>query len=77
MEHVIRQTLIALRMSERLGLDESEHAAVYYAGLLAWVGCHTDAYEKAKWFGDDIAVKADLFHIVDRGPATFAAVISG
>ena len=59
MEHVIRQTLIALRMSERLGFDESERAVVYYSGLLAWVGCHTDAYEQAKWFGDDIALKAD------------------
>ncbi len=63
MEHVIRQTLIALRMSERLGLDESERVVVYYAGLLAWVGCHTDAYEQAKWFGDDLSIKAEVFHV--------------
>ena len=68
MEHVIRQTLIALRMSERLGLDESERAVVYYAGLLAWVGCHTDAYEQAKWFGDDIAIKAESFHVAKPTP---------
>jgi hypothetical protein len=68
MEHVIRQTLIALRMSERLGLDESQRAVVYYSGLLAWVGCHTDAYEQAKWFGDDIALKADGFMVSDPGP---------
>src|SRR5919199_273335 len=66
MEHVIRQTLIALRMSEQLGFDEAERAVVYYAGLLAWVGCHTDAYEQAKWFGDDLAVKAN-FRLIDRG----------
>jgi HD-GYP domain-containing protein (c-di-GMP phosphodiesterase class II)/DNA-binding CsgD family transcriptional regulator len=69
MEHVIRQTLIALRMSERLGVEESERAVVYYSGLLAWVGCHTDAYEQAKWFGDDIAVKADGFLVDEAGPA--------
>ena len=69
MEHVIRQTLIALRMSERLGFEESERAVVYYSGLLAWVGCHTDAYEQAKWFGDDIAVKADGFLVDEAGPA--------
>ena len=23
------------------------------------MGCHTDAYEQAKWFGDDIALKHD------------------
>ena len=68
MEHVIRQTLIALRMSELLGLDESERKVVYYSGLLAWVGCHTDAYEQAKWFGDDITVKADGFLVADPGP---------
>ena len=69
MEHVIRQTLIALRMSEQLGFEESERAVVYYSGLLAWVGCHTDAYEQAKWFGDDIAVKADGFLVEETGPA--------
>jgi HD-GYP domain-containing protein (c-di-GMP phosphodiesterase class II) len=69
MEHVIRQTLIALRMADRLGLDETDRVAVYYAGLLAWVGCHTDAYEQAKWFGDDLAVKADGFLVDDAGPA--------
>ncbi len=66
MEHVIRQTLLALRMGALLGLDEAQRAVVYYAGLLAWVGCHTDAYEQAKWFGDDLAVKAN-FRRVDRG----------
>ena len=68
MEHVIRQTLIALRMGELLGLDDADRKVVYYAGLLAWVGCHTDAYEQAKWFGDDITVKADGFLVADPGP---------
>jgi hypothetical protein len=69
MEHVIRQTLIALRMSELLGLDEPERKVVYYSGLLAWVGCHTDAYEQAKWFGDDLTIKADGFLVADPGPS--------
>ena len=59
MEHVLRQSLIALRLAERLGLDEATRGVVYYVGLLAWVGCHVDAYEQAKWFGDDLALKAD------------------
>ena len=59
MEHVLRQSLIALRLGERLGLDESERVVVYYVGLLAWVGCHVDAYEQAKWFGDDTVFKGD------------------
>ena len=58
MEHTIRQTLIALRLAELLGLDEDNRTAIYYVGLLYDVYCHADAHEQAKWFGDDIALKA-------------------
>lgn len=68
MEHAMRQCLLALRLGERVGLDEKEREAVYYAGLLAWVGCHVDAYEQAKWFGDDHAIKSDS-STVDFGSA--------
>jgi HD-GYP domain-containing protein (c-di-GMP phosphodiesterase class II)/DNA-binding CsgD family transcriptional regulator len=63
MEHAMRQSLIALRLAERLGLDETTRGVVYYVGLIAWVGCHVDAYEQAKWFGDDLALKADARHV--------------
>lgn len=59
MEHALRQCLIAMRLGERVGVGEQDREAVYYSGLLAWVGCHVDAYEQAKWFGDDHAMKAD------------------
>jgi hypothetical protein len=58
MEHVLRQCLIALRLAEGIGLDEEQRAAVYYTALFINVGCHSDAHEQAKWFGDDIALKA-------------------
>jgi len=58
MEHVLRQCLIALRLAEGLGLDEEQRAVVYYTALLINVGCHSDAHEQAKWFGDDIAAKS-------------------
>ena len=61
MEHVLRQCLIALRLGEALGLDEEERAVVYYTALLINVGCHSDAHEQAKWFGDDIAMKAGKY----------------
>lgn len=67
MEHMIRACLIALRLGERLGLAESERGVVYYSGLLAWVGCHTDAYEQAKWFGDDTTLKRDAHYHYDMG----------
>jgi len=68
MEHVLRQCLIALHLAERAGLDESEQFVVYYTSMLAWVGCHVDAYEQAKWFGDDLALKADFRRVDFSSP---------
>jgi HD-GYP domain-containing protein (c-di-GMP phosphodiesterase class II) len=60
MEHMLRQCLISLRLAERIGLAQADRTVVYYASLLSWVGCHVDAYEQAKWFGDDTVLKADF-----------------
>src|SRR5207302_8372452 len=62
MEHMIRACLIGLRLAEDVGLGQEERAVVYYSGLLAWVGCHTDAYEQAKWLGDDTTLKSDAHY---------------
>jgi HD-GYP domain-containing protein (c-di-GMP phosphodiesterase class II) len=62
MEHVLRQCLIALRLAEQIGLDEEQRAVIYYTALLVNVGCHSDAHEQAKWFGDDIALKSTKFN---------------
>jgi HD-GYP domain-containing protein (c-di-GMP phosphodiesterase class II) len=61
MEHVLRQCLIGLRLSDLLGLDAQDRAAAYYTALLVGVGCHSDAHEQAKWFGDDIALKSTKY----------------
>src|SRR3954470_11377261 len=66
MEHVLRQCLIALRLAEAMGLDEEQRAVVYYTALLINVGCHSDAHEQAKWFGDDIAAKAIKYDYDNR-----------
>jgi HD-GYP domain-containing protein (c-di-GMP phosphodiesterase class II)/DNA-binding CsgD family transcriptional regulator len=76
MEHAMRQSLIALRLAERLGLDETTRGVVYYVGLIAWVGCHVDAYEQAKWFGDDMTLKADALHVDLAGMRARAFVVS-
>src|SRR5215210_1844708 len=57
MEHVLRQCLISLRLAEAIGLGDEERSVVYYTALLLNVGCHSDAHEQAKWFGDDIELK--------------------
>ena len=61
MEHVLRQSMISMRLAETLGLSEDERSVVYYAALLVNVGCHSDAHEQAKWFGDDIALKSNKY----------------
>ena len=61
MEHVLRMCALALGLAERSGSDESQRSVVYYVALLAWVGCCADSFEQARWFGDDIAARADYY----------------
>ena len=63
MEHVLRSCRLALRLAEHVGLEEEERAAVYYAALLAWVGCTADSHELAQVVGDDIAFRADSYRV--------------
>src|SRR5271155_482943 len=74
MEHVLRQCLIALRLAERMGLDEAARTTVYYTALLVNVGCHTDAHEQAKWFGDDIDLKSGKY---DHELGSVRAAVAG
>jgi HD-GYP domain-containing protein (c-di-GMP phosphodiesterase class II) len=69
MEHVLRQCLICLRLARHLGLAEADQEVVYYTALVAWVGCHVDAYEQAKWFGDDTVLKMDFRRVDSTGLA--------
>jgi HD-GYP domain-containing protein (c-di-GMP phosphodiesterase class II) len=70
MEHVLRQCMIALRLAERIGLDDGGSSVVYYTALLVNVGCHADAHEQSKWFGDDIELRS---HKYDHAPRSIAA----
>jgi HD-GYP domain-containing protein (c-di-GMP phosphodiesterase class II) len=73
MEHVLRQSFIALRLAERLDLPAPQRQVVYYSSLLAWVGCHVDAYEQARWFGDDQALKHEIRWVDQGRPVHLAA----
>jgi HD-GYP domain-containing protein (c-di-GMP phosphodiesterase class II) len=75
MEHVLRQCLIAVRLAERVGLDDAARADVYYTALLVNVGCHTDAHEQAKWFGDDIALRSGKYDYELRSARGTAAAL--
>ena len=46
MEHVLRSCPIALRLADRLGLDESQRCETYWVTMLATV-CTGESYELA------------------------------
>ena len=75
MEHVLRECTIALRLAEQLGLDDAERSTVYYTALLVNVGCHSDAHEQAKWFGDDIALRSGKYAHEYRSMRAAAATV--
>jgi HD-GYP domain-containing protein (c-di-GMP phosphodiesterase class II) len=63
MEHMLRSSLIATRIAERMGLDAQQRATVYYTNLVGWIGCHADSHELSAMFGDDIAFRANTYDV--------------
>lgn len=62
-DHVLRSTVIAVRMADAAGLSEAERAATYWTTLFVTVGCTGQSYELAQLFGDDIELRRDLYHV--------------
>ena len=75
MAHCMRQTVLALRLAELVGATDHELEATYYLGLMMNVYCHADAAEQAKWFGDDIGAKADLFETLELSTVRMIAFL--
>ncbi|HKE66573.1 MAG TPA: HD domain-containing phosphohydrolase [Micromonosporaceae bacterium] len=75
MEHCMRRTVIALRLADLAGADESERQATFYLGLLMNAYCHADAAEQAKWFGDEITLKGDVVQLLDMNTAQAIALL--
>ena len=76
MEHMLRSSLIAARIGERMGLDAQQRATVYYANLVGWIGCHADSHELSALFGDDIAFRADTYGVDMTGLPFLRLMIS-
>ncbi len=69
MSHCMRKTVIALRLADLIDVTDRDREATYYLGLMMNSYCHADATEQARWFGDDIGMKADGQDIVDMNTA--------
>jgi HD-GYP domain-containing protein (c-di-GMP phosphodiesterase class II) len=76
MEHMLRSSLIATRIAERMGLDAQQRATVYYANLVGWIGCHADSHELSGLFGDDISFRADTYGVDMTGLPFLRLMIS-
>jgi HD-GYP domain-containing protein (c-di-GMP phosphodiesterase class II) len=64
LEHGLRVCAAAVALGEAAGVEDLE--AVYCAALLHAVGCTSDAFEAARLYGDDVAVRAG-YATVDGG----------
>jgi HD-GYP domain-containing protein (c-di-GMP phosphodiesterase class II) len=71
MEHVLRSCLIALRLADRLGLDESQRCETYWVTMLATV-CTGESYELAQMFGNEVAYRSGVYH---AGPSQLAQLV--
>ena len=67
MDHMLRAAVIATRLADRAGLDADQRAVVYYADLIAWIGCHADSPELSAVFRDDIGFRAGTYHVDMKG----------
>jgi HD-GYP domain-containing protein (c-di-GMP phosphodiesterase class II) len=54
LEHGLESTLVAMRLGERLGVDDETALQTYYACLLFYVGCTADAEIAAELFDGDL-----------------------
>lgn len=58
MEFALRVTTLAVALGQRLGLETSDLADVYYLALVKHIGCTSDSFEFAGFSGgDDIAFR--------------------
>jgi hypothetical protein len=53
-EHGLHTTLIAMRLADRLGVDQDTALQTYYGCLLSHAGCTTEAHLAAEVFGGSL-----------------------
>ena len=75
LEHGLQSTLLAMRLCDRLGVDDETRSQTYYGCLLLYVGCTADAEVAAELFGEG-ALPASFIPVVFGSPAeTMAGIV--
>ncbi|MFC8303348.1 HD domain-containing phosphohydrolase [Specibacter sp. NPDC057265] len=75
MEHMLRAALMGMRIADLMDVGQLAREHIYYANLLAWIGCHADSFELAGLFGDDISFRANYYLIDAHGLPMFSLML--
>ena len=68
-DFALRGCVVAMRLAEVAGLGLDQRRNVYHQALLRYVGCNADTHLLAAAFGDEIALRRDLWKINVGNPA--------
>ena len=60
MEYTLRSCVLAVRLGETLGFNESELREAYYQALLRYIGCNAETNLMAAIMGDELAFRLDF-----------------
>ena len=78
-EHGLRSTLFAMRLAQRLDVDQQTASETYYASLLLYIGCTADAHRGAEVFGDSFETLGTYTAPVEYGSPreSFGGLLAG
>jgi HD-GYP domain-containing protein (c-di-GMP phosphodiesterase class II) len=62
-EKGLRNTLIAMQLGRKVGLDPAALTSIYYVGLLRFIGCSSYAHEASRVFPDDNAMRGAMAQV--------------
>src|SRR5687768_6003728 len=65
-------TLVGVELARALSLAKGEQAAIYWAGLLRFVGCTSTSVEESSFGGDDLELRAALVAVDFGDPQDLA-----
>ena len=59
-DFALRSCVLAMRLAEKLRLDDNGRREVFHQAILRYIGCNADTHLLAAAFGDEIALRQDL-----------------
>src|SRR5690242_6289746 len=63
LEHGLRTAMLALRLTQAMGLSEDDQVTVYYSGLLHFAGCTAESEIDARFFGYEMTARPQMLTV--------------